>query len=256
MEARPIRLDEAETFLRLLCDVFDLDYGRAHGVFMTEPFFDLERKWALFDGGQMRSVLTLTPLEFGWGTAVGISGVATHPRFRGLGLAGRLLNASLAAAATHGVEAAYLFGDDPRLYVRHGFVEVDRKVRGLIEVDKDTPPGPPMEFEHVQALYTAWASEHPDRLRRSERHWQLWKWHMRSCESAGEGYVCHEAGLVREAVGLGHLSAWPVVSEAQWMGLSTLTDALAVPLRSRVAESFLLAWGTQRVPQMFLTDQF
>lgn len=256
MEARPIRHEEAETFLRLLCDVFELDYAHAHGVFMTEPFFDLERKWALFDGGQMRSILTLTPLEFGWGMAVGISGVATHPRYRGLGLAGRLLDASLEAAAAHDERAAYLFADDPRLYMRHGFVEVDRKVRGLIEVDKATPPGPPMEFEHVRALYTGWAIAHPDRLRRREGHWQLWKWHMRSCESAGEGYICHEAGLVREALGLGVRPAWPVFQGAEWVGLAGLTQELAVPLQDRVAESYLLARGTLRSPQMFLTDQF
>lgn len=255
-EARPIRLDEAETFLRLLCDVFELDYGRAHGVFMSEPFFDLDRKWALFEGGQMRSILTLTPLRFGWGAAVGISGVATHPRARGQGLAGRLLAAALDFASSRGEEAAYLFADDPRLYFRLGFVEVDRRVRGPILRDPEEPLGPPMDFETVHSLYEAWANEDLDRLRRSEGHWRLWKWHMRSCEKAGKGYICHEAGLVREAIGLGVRAGWPVVPEAEWNGLAGVTEALAVPLRGRVEESYLLARGTRRVPQMFLTDQF
>jgi GNAT superfamily N-acetyltransferase len=256
MEARPIREDEAETFLRLLCDVFELDYSRAHGVFMTEPFFDLERKWALFEDGRMRSILTLTPLRFGWGVAVGVSGVATHPRYRGQGLAGRLLEAALGAAYARGEQAAYLFADDPRLYLRHGFAPVDRKVRGPILVERGPAPGPSMEFERVRAIYDGWASEHPDRLRRTEAHWQLWKWHMRSCEQAGEGYVCHEAGLVREALGLGARPSWPVLPEAEWIGLAGLTEALSVPLLSSVEESHLLARGTLRVPQMFLTDQF
>ena len=47
-EVRPIRTEEAECFLELLCSVFELDVARARSVFYSEPYVDLGRKWALF----------------------------------------------------------------------------------------------------------------------------------------------------------------------------------------------------------------
>ena len=70
-EIRPIRLDETDTFLQILCDVFGLDFFRAQGLFKEEPLFDLSRKWALFEGDEMVSILTTTPLIFGWGREIG-----------------------------------------------------------------------------------------------------------------------------------------------------------------------------------------
>ena len=75
-EIRPIRLDETDAFLRILCTVFELDFFRAQGLFREEPLFDIDRKWALFERGEMVSILTTTPLIFGWGKANGIAGVA------------------------------------------------------------------------------------------------------------------------------------------------------------------------------------
>jgi hypothetical protein len=57
-EIRTIHESEGETFLRLMCGVFGLDFNRAYDVFFTEPLFDLDRKWALFEGNEMVSILT------------------------------------------------------------------------------------------------------------------------------------------------------------------------------------------------------
>ncbi|MFQ3677072.1 MAG: GNAT family N-acetyltransferase, partial [Fimbriimonadaceae bacterium] len=128
-EIRPIRGDEAETFLRLLCDVFELDFNRAHGVFFNEPMFDLQSKWALFDRGRMVSILTTVPLSFGWGDAIGIAGVATAPPERGKGRAGALVRFVVQNAFDLGCRSAYLFARQTAVYERVGFEVIDRVVR-------------------------------------------------------------------------------------------------------------------------------
>ena len=82
-EIRPVRPDEAEAFLELLCDVFSLDLNRAYDVFFSEPLFDLDRKWALFEGREMVSILTTTPLIFGWGRAAMAVASAAGRRWEG-----------------------------------------------------------------------------------------------------------------------------------------------------------------------------
>ena len=102
IEIRPIRKSEAESFLTLLCNVFDLDIVRARHVFFKEPMFDLERKWALFEDGELRTILTTAPLEFGFGRAFGVAGVATEPKHQGRGLAQRIIEHVLAHGASIG----------------------------------------------------------------------------------------------------------------------------------------------------------
>ncbi|PNA17660.1 hypothetical protein C1X78_26005, partial [Pseudomonas sp. MPR-R1B] len=88
--------------------------------------FDLDRKWALFEGGEMVSVLTTTPLLFGWGPAIGIAGVATAVNRRREGHAGRLIEQVLRAAARDGEGPALLLAKDVALYERLGFEPIDR----------------------------------------------------------------------------------------------------------------------------------
>ena len=83
--------------------------------FFTEPLFDLSRKWALFDKGRMVSILTTSPLIFGWGRAFGVAGVATRLECRGEGYASRLLNSVFEESQALGEPAGLLFakGQDP-----------------------------------------------------------------------------------------------------------------------------------------------
>ena len=108
-EIRPIKETEAESFLQLLCDVFQLDFNRAYNAFFTEPYFSLQRKWALFEGPQIVSALQVVPLEFGWGPAIGIAGVSTRESFRNEGYAGRLIQKVLREYERNGVETSLLF---------------------------------------------------------------------------------------------------------------------------------------------------
>lgn len=251
---RPIVMSEAETFLRLLCEVFDLDLQRASGVFFREPFFDIHRKWALFEDGRMASVLTTVPLEFGWGRAIGIAGVATGDSDRGKGLAAALLRSVLDSAERAGEGPAYLFAKRTELYERVGFKVLDEVIRAPLEGCGLTEDPEELPTACVQEAYERWSGEDPLRLCRDERRWRFWSWNLRFAEPFGEGYIVNEGGVVRECIpGVG---VWPVSSLDEWYGLRSLADRIGVPYRVAQHEMHVMGYGTSYVPQMFLTDQF
>lgn len=245
---------EETEFLRLLCEVFELDYMRAAGVFTREPFFDLDRKWALFESGHMVAVLTTVPLTFGWGRAVGIAGVATHLGHRGRGHARTLLRHVLENGAGQGEAAAYLFARRTELYEEIGFRTLDEVVRAPFLGSGG--PVEPLEvpFQEVQRRYEWWVEKSENRLRRDDKRWHFWNWNLRLAEEFGDGYLVNEAGIVREVIpGEGF---WPVGPTDEWLGLRSMSELIGAPLGAQKTEAFLMAHGTSAVPQMFLTDQF
>lgn len=251
IECRPIRMDESGAYLNLLCAVFDLDASRASQVFYSEPFFGMTRKWGLFLDGDLVSILSLTPLEFGWGHAVGVAGVATDARSRGRGMGQRLLEAALADEPS-----AILFAYRPTLYARLGFQVIDEVVNGELLCSSDQPELEIMDAPSIQAAYEDWASRDPARLRRDERRWDAWRWIYRPCEAFSGGYICSEPMLVREAILAEPASAWPVMPGSRWIGLRSLTQALQVPAVKLQHELLLMGRGFPSAPQMFMTDQF
>ncbi|HRF59770.1 MAG TPA: GNAT family N-acetyltransferase [Fimbriimonadaceae bacterium] len=254
MEIRPIEHHEADEFLHLLCDVFELDFQRASAVFYTEPFFDLQRKWALLQGGVIRSILTTTPLHFGWGTAYGIAGVATDRRHRRCGLAGILLREVMRLADPE--HRPLLFAADPRLYQSLGFVAIDEVVRGELNYPTRLDQREPLPPERVRELYDRWACEDPERLIRDDLRWRTWGWSLRCCEPFSSGYLCQEVTVVREAVLPDPQPYFPVPPSTDWVGLRSLTRSLDIPVGTLHAEMFLMGIGWPRPPQMFMTDQF
>ncbi len=281
MEIRPIRAGEAESFLRLLCDVFGLDFGRAHRIFFTEPMFDLNRKWALLEGDEILSILTNVSLEFGWGKAIGIAGVATRIDRQNEGLASKLLEAVLAQAEKDGETGALLFAKAPTLYERAGFQVMDQVIRGPIDRaserseirgprsdisnPKSVNPEPRaqspepfkiLDFQQVQDRYDHWSLQNPNRLRRNDRRWGYWRWNLRVCTEFEDGYICSEAGLVRECVVSHPVDSWPLPAGAEWLGLESLANEIGVPLKTKDHELHLMTRNVPSCPQMFMTDQF
>ncbi|MCA1997077.1 MAG: GNAT family N-acetyltransferase [Armatimonadetes bacterium] len=256
IDVRPIRREEAEEFLRLLCDVFQLDYRRAEQVFFTEPMFDLSRKWALFEGPRMVSILTTVPVEFGWGRGFGIAGVATRPERRREGLAAVLLERVLERSAKQGEAFALLFAQDPRLYERLGFVVLDRVVRARLAWHNGKRMGEPLSLERVQAIYDAWAAGHPSRLRRDARRWSFWRWNLRVSVEVPGGYACVEGETLREAVADAPLRPNGLALGNRWYGLSTMAERLGLPLADAETAMLFMGRGVPDVPQMYLTDQF
>lgn len=253
---RPIRSSEADRFLEVLCDVFELDFLRARGVFFQEPSFDLSRKWALFVDGEMVSILTTASLLLGDFRAFGIAGVATLRAHRGKGYGERLIQEVCATAAAQGETRSLLFAKQTGLYERCGFTVIDEVIQGKITALATDEEPDQLEFREVVNRYEAWSSAHPMRLRRDSLRWDLWKYNLRVCEAVGAGYVCYEGSIVREAVLAGFLDAWPTPPGAEWFGLRSLTESLQVPGDFRSADLLLMGRGWSAPPQMFMTDQF
>jgi predicted N-acetyltransferase YhbS len=255
-EIRPIRENEADAFLQLLCDVFGLDFNLAYDLYFQEPMFDLSRKWAMIEGQQMVSILTTTPLEFGWGNAYGIAGVATRKDRQREGLARRLIERVMRESARMGEEAGLLFAADTRLYEALGFEPLDRVVRGTVlslplEIDQDE-----MSFADLRTKYDAWSSEHPDRLRRDAKRWDYWQWNLRQAFVFRDGYYTMEKGAVREALFTEPQKKLPVPRGTEWLGLSFMADQLEIPLGSVSVPMYLMGNNVPGQPQMFMTDQF
>lgn len=256
IEIRSIRAGEAESFLRLLCDVFDLDIQRARGIFFSEPFFDLDRKWAILENGTPISIMTTVPLEFGWGSAIGIAGVATRRDRQGRGLAVRLIEHVLELGRANGVTAAYLFARDDRVYRKVGFELLDEAVYAPIEGCREFVLPRTLSFDEARVVYENWSSGHPDRLRRDDRRWSYWKWNLRVCTAHEAGYLCLEGGLVRECVPGGGEPPWPLPPRTEWFGLRSMARAIGAPIRDERPELMLLGWNSPSMPQFYMTDQF
>jgi predicted N-acetyltransferase YhbS len=255
-EIRPIREGEAESFLDLLCNVFDLDYPRAHSIFFAEPLFDLDRKWALIQDGEILSILTTVPLEFGWGRAIGVAGVATAIDKQGQGLAGRLLATVIEESGKNGETSVMLFARDRRLYERLGFEPLDEVVRGPIAARPERVVPLSLDFEQVRDAYDAWASADEARLRRDELRWKYWKWNLRVCTPFHEGYMCFEGGTIREVVLHKPTADWELPIDAEWLGLRSMKERLGAELTTSTTELHLMGLRVPAAPQFFMTDQF
>lgn len=251
-ECRTIQESEAPSYLRVLCRIFDLDYARAESVFYHEPFFDLNRKWALFEDGKIRAVMTTVPLHFGDGPAIGIAGVGTLPDFRCRGYGQTLVEAALASSE----QRAALFAQQTTLYERRGFEVMDQVIRAPFQevpIDADADL---LMYGEVREIYEAWARLDPRRLHRDETRWGYWKWNLRMCTRVGGGYICQEGETVRECVLESLPSAWPVFERGEWFGLRVLADEMALPIHSPANELIFMGKGFSDVPRMFMTDQF
>ena len=256
IEIRTIRKDEAEQFLALLCGVFDLDIGRAHKIFFTEPMFDLARKWALYEDGEMRSILTTTPLLYGFGAAFGVAGVATDRAHQRRGLAQRIIERVLEHGAESGEPRCLLFAHEETVYARAGFQTVDSVVRADLLADFPAEAPDTLRLAEVQRIYDDWAGQDPARLRRDERRWKYWQWTLRTCEEAPGGYVCVEPMLCREAILSGTHKTWPVMPGTRWLGLESLSKEIGVPIENAKHELYVMSYGFDDRPKMFMTDQF
>lgn len=251
-EVRRIHAHEEPEFLRLLCTVFNLDRVRASTIFFKEPLHDFRENWAYVESGKILSILTLTPLHFGWGVTYGISGVATAESDRGRGLAGKVI----AAAMDRPAASFMLFAHQTDLYDTLGFVEVDRVVHAPMnrtEVPADCPVLPTSE---VIALYDAWAEQDPSHLRREAARWEFWRWSMRTTESYGGGYFAVEHNSMREALLPERPAMLPLHEPTQWTGLASLTERLQIPVSDPVLDMIVMGRNLPGQPQMFMTDQF
>ncbi len=249
VEIAPLPKGAEDEALELTCRIFGLEFSYASAYWNAPPIRAQSRRWGLWHNGRLASVACLTPLEFGWGPAVGISGVGTAPEARRMGLAGMLLN----AAAPDPDLPAMLFAHQPGLYEGLGFRVVDHIVKGTLSGGEAAEPAP---SEEVRAAYGAWADASPHRLRRTPERWEAWEWTERRCPAAGGGYVGVERLFVREAVLDDPLDQWPVPEDMVWTGSETLTARLQPPLKRSWRELLVMTRAFPAVPEFFMSDQF
>lgn len=256
MTCRPIVLRETEEFLRLLCEVFELDLVQARHVFYNEPLYNIKRKWALFVDGRMASILSTSPLEFGFGRAIGIAGVATRPEHRGKGLAEQLLTVALAQAERDGEGPAVLFAHQAGLYERVGFRHTDSVIRAQLRLEEMPRDHTSLSYAEIRSRYDAWSEESPLRLRRDEARWSVWEWTLKDPVPAPGGYIALEPMVIREAVFDPAMAAWPVPPDCPWYGLESMTARLGVPVLSSEPALMVMTRNMPEGMEMFMTDQF
>lgn len=256
IEIRPVDLAEEPQFLRLLCHLFDLDMARASAIFFAEPLHNVRTNWALFDNGEMVSLLTTTPLTFGFGNAIGISGVCTRPERRREGLGLKLLNEVLSQNEAKNINVGLLFAHRTELYEAAGFQVLDHVIRAPI-LQNDHTPIPPMGAWRVREIYDAWAAAEDNRLHRDNLRWKYWEWTPRNCEPVGsQGYVALEGSLVRELISANPILSIPAPAKSEWVGLESMTRALKLNLGPTSRDLIYMVRGRSTPPQMFMTDQF
>ncbi|MBL8066622.1 MAG: GNAT family N-acetyltransferase, partial [Chthonomonadaceae bacterium] len=212
--------------MSLLCDVFNLDPGRAAPIYYDPNVFELSRKWALTVDGRMVSILTTTGLTFGWGRCIGIAGVATDHEHRGRGLAHKLIEHVLDVAKTEGEGPAMLFAHRTSLYKELGFELKDEVIRGRIVATGANQPLDALSSENIKFQYDAWAAKSVNRLVRTPDRWSYWNMSCRVCEPFLGGYACVEPGVVREAVVDSPMGKWPVGVGCGFYGLRSVAKSI------------------------------
>jgi GNAT superfamily N-acetyltransferase len=253
-EIRTISAFETDAFLRILCDVFSLDFARAAGVFKREPFYSLDRKWALFVNGAMASILTTVPVRFADGGAIGIAGVATLPAWRGQGFAGDLLRETLRVAEQNGEGRALLFARDNRMYEREGFVAIDEAFSTFLPRGIDVGDKRALEQGEVIRLYDAWSRSEPRALLRDATRWDFWAWTNRSAHRLNKGYYTVETGRVKEM--LPEYASLPTGESLEWYGIKSVAEYLRIPISAPRPDTVLMAKNFGFKPLIFMTDQF
>jgi GNAT superfamily N-acetyltransferase len=252
-EIRTIRQDECEEYLSVLCTAFALDPGRARTAFFGEPYFSLERKWALVFDSRIASILTVVPVEFGDGHGIGIAGVATVEEKRGEGHASSLLQYVCEHYAGLGAGKSLLFARDASLYEGVGFSELDKVYVQPLPAGRASHPQQ-LEKAEIRRVYQDWATQDVRRLRRDDARWSYWSWTFRTPVKLDGGYFCYENSRVREIVP--KYVRLPVAEPMDFYGTGAIAEAIGIELVNPSVDLLLMGRGFDYVPQMFMTDQF
>lgn len=212
LEARHIRDEELEWFLRVLCASFGLDYSTARRFFYDDPYFEVNQRWGLWlherAGRTLVSVATAIPLQILLnGRAVacyGIAGVATLPEYRRRGFANHLLQQMLHALYAERAPLAILQAFNHDFYRKLGWETVSVIAHARLEPKQlpryETVPlrrVTPADAPAVKAFYERHYLPRTGSLVRDERRWEYLFWNLPNlwlCEFAGqlEGYIFYD----------------------------------------------------------------
>jgi len=253
VEIRAIVEKECDEYLHVLCNAFGLDFSRAKTAFFGEPYFSLDRKWAVVKDKKIVSILTVVPIEFGDGKGIGIAGVATNEDKRERGYATDLLNCVCETYAKQGSPKALLFARSESLYLKAGFSELDKVYLQHLPPGRASQPRQ-LEKGRVRNLYDAWAKQDDRRLHRDEDRWRYWSWTFKTPIALGEGYFCYESNRIREV--LPAMERLPISELVDFYGTGETASDLGINLSGATTDLLLMGRGFDYIPRMFMTDQF
>jgi predicted N-acetyltransferase YhbS len=133
MEIRRGTFQDFEKVVELLRLVFPQDERGYYFSFLRfDPFFHPRDVWLAVSGEEVVSCLFLLRRLFSDGKRLllggGIANVATHPDFRGRGLASSLLQEAIAQAKKDGLSFLLLVTEIPAFYERFGFQDLGKFV--------------------------------------------------------------------------------------------------------------------------------
>jgi len=133
MEIRRGTFQDFEKVVELLRLVFPQDERGYYFSFLRfDPFFHPRDVWLVTDGKEVVSCIFLLRRLFSDGERLllggGIANVATHPDFRGRGLASLLLQEAIAQAKKDGLSFLLLVTEIPAFYERFGFQDLGKFV--------------------------------------------------------------------------------------------------------------------------------
>ncbi|WP_438318160.1 GNAT family N-acetyltransferase [Candidatus Caldatribacterium sp. SIUC1] len=133
MEIRRGTFRDFEKVVELLRLVFPQDErGYYFGFLRFDPFFHPRDVWLATDGKEVVSCLFLLRRLFSGGERLlpggGIANVATHPDFRGRGLASLLLQEAILQSKREGLSFLLLVTEIPAFYERFGFQDLGKFV--------------------------------------------------------------------------------------------------------------------------------
>lgn len=211
-EARRVRNEESEWFLRVLCTGFGLDYSTARRFFYDDPYFEVNQRWGLWlherAGRTLVSVATAIPLQILLnGRAVacyGVAGVATLPEYRRRGFANHLLQQMLRALYAERAPLAILQAFNHDFYRKLGWETVSVIAHARLEPKQlpryETTPlrrATPADAAAVQALYERHRTPRAGSLVRDERRWEYLFWNLPNLwlyefEGRLEGYIFYD----------------------------------------------------------------
>jgi predicted acetyltransferase len=183
-EIGPVRQDELDAMLGVMCAAYELPFAAARPIFYADPYFELENKRVLRVDGHIVSCLTITEARCWIGKAVvplaGIAGLATLPHAQRQGYAGLLLTATLQTLDERGIGLVGLYPYDDLYYRRLGW-ETASTACHLSLMPESLPhfpesanvrPACPDDTPHMQRLYDAYARERTLHAVRDEKRWE------------------------------------------------------------------------------------
>jgi predicted N-acetyltransferase YhbS len=140
MEIRRGTFQDFEKVVELLRLVFPQDErGYYFGFLRFDPFFHPRDVWLATDGKEVVSCLWVLRRLFSDGERLlpggGIANVATHPDFRGRGLASLLLQEAILQSKKEGLSFLILVTEIPAFYERFGFQDLGKFVAYLTPQD-------------------------------------------------------------------------------------------------------------------------